>query len=611
MNPKHSSSLIGAEAIRVALKTIPGKPGVYRMLNEKGNVLYIGKAKNLAKRVASYANGKPANARTMRMVAQVAQVEIVVATSEVEALLIEAAEVKKLKPYYNILLKDDKSFPYLLMTADHPFPRITKHRGAQKIRGEYFGPFASVSALNQTLTLLQKVFLIRPCSDTFFKNRTRPCLKYQIKRCSAPCVGYVTVPQYTEQVKRARDFLRGKHRDLQEQLQQEMQAASEATDYETAAALRDRIRALTQVQQEQSLYARGLEDADVIALARQGARSVVQVFFFRQGSHFGHQSFFPRHEADVADAAVMAAFLAQFYQAHAAPKEILVNTLPEDAALLMEALKLKSGHAVSIARPQRGDKLDLLHNVEANAQTTLAREAGKASAVMAHLKQLKELFGLPKVPERIEVYDNSHIMGTFALGAMIVATPEGFDKRGYRSFTIRDAKPGDDYGMMREVFRRRSLRMRTENDAPDLILIDGGRGQLSVVRETLAEARIEGPALVAIAKGEDRNAGREWLFMEGREPFQLPQSDPLLHYLERLRDEAHRFAIGRHRKKRAKSMTVSALDDIPQIGAVRKRALLSHFGSRAAISAASLTELGNVAGISKKTAKIIYDFFHR
>ncbi len=607
MTQKHSHLLTGVEAIRTAAKTLPSAPGIYRMLDAKGDVLYIGKAKNLASRVISYANGKNANTRTLKMVARIAHVEVVVADGEAEALLMEAAEIKKLRPYYNILLKDDKSFPYLLLTADHPFPRITKHRGAQKIKGEYFGPFASIGALNQTLALLQKVFLIRPCSDTFFKNRTRPCLKYQIKRCSAPCVGYVSAQHYGEQVKRVRDFLHGKHRELQELLQQEMEKASLSTDYELAALLRDRIRALTQVQQEQSIYARGLHDADVIALAKIGAKSVVQVFFYRQGNHFGHQSFFPRHEAETTDGEVMAAFMAQFYQSHTPPNEILVNIAPDESELLAEALHLKAGRHVSISKPQRGDKLTLVTNAEANAQAALGRDEQKRSQVMVHLKQLQELFGLARIPERIEVYDNSHIMGSSALGAMIVATSEGFDKRSYRSFNMKEAAGDDDYAMMREVFKRRLKK----GELPDLMLIDGGKGQLSAVTGVFKELGVGGVALVAIAKGENRNAGREWFFMEGRAPFQLPADDPLLHYLERLRDEAHRFVIGRHRNKRSKSLTVSVLDDIPGVGATRKRALLNHFGSRDAISAASLSELENVAGVSKKTAKAIYDHFHK
>ncbi len=613
---RNVSGLLGPDAIRAALKTIPNTPGAYRMIAANGDVLYVGKAKNLFNRVSSYANAQHGNNRTMRMVAQVAQVEVVEARSEAEALLIEAGLIRRLRPHYNILLKDDKSFPYLLMT-DHEFPRITKHRGAQGNNGTYFGPFASAGALNQTLTLLQKVFLLRPCADTIFKNRTRPCLQYQIKRCSAPCVSYIDKEKYAAQVKRATDFLHGRHRELQDMLQAEMASASAAQDYELAAHLRDRIRDLTQVQQEQSIYARGLDDADVIALARNGARSVVQVFFFRENNHLGNQSFHPGHEAGADDAEVMAAFLGQFYQAHTPPKEILVSVLPAEPLLLEEALCLKAGYRITIRQPQRGDKLTLIGNAQSNAQAVLAREEQQRSAVMAYLARLQELFQLRAVPERIEVYDNSHIMGSNALGALVVATPAGFDKRGYRTFNIKDAGtvPGDDYAMMREVFRRRFAKMKKERDAagwqaPDLILIDGGKGQLSAAAEALKEAGVEGLTLVAIAKGEERNAGREWFFQESREPFQLPLGDPVLHYLQRLRDEAHRFAISRHRRKRSAAMTISALDDIPAVGAARKRALLLHFGSRAKISAASLSELENVSGISKKTAKSIYDFFH-
>ncbi len=601
----------GAPAIRAALKTVPAAPGIYKMINAQGDVIYVGKARQLANRLASYASGTPTNNRTARMIAQVATVEVVEVQNEAEALLLEAALVKKLRPRFNILLKDDKSFPYLLLTRDHVFARITKHRGTQKVAGDYFGPFASVTALNHTLTLLQKIFLLRPCSDMFFKNRTRPCLKYQIKRCSAPCVGYISAAQYGEHVAHAKDFLRGKHRDLQQTLQQEMEKASASMQYELAALLRDRIRSLTQVQQEQALYARGLKDADIVALARHGALSVIQVFFFRDGAHFGHQSFHPAHDAEASDAAIMAAFLAQFYQSHTPPPEILVNVAPQDGTLIAEALQHNVGIAISITQPQRGDKLTLVTNASENAKSQLARENQKRSAIMAHHTRLQQLFDLPRIPTRIEVYDNSHLMGAAAVGVMIVATEEGFEPRSYRSFTMKEAASNDDYAMMREVLTRRFQRIKEEGCAPDLMLIDGGKGQLSVAEEVRARSGVSGITLAAIAKGEDRNSGREWFFTEGKEPFQLPLGDPLLHYLERIRDEAHRFAISRHRKKRSKSMKSSVLDDIPAIGAARKRALLNHFGSRDAIANASLAELENVDGISKKTAKVIYAFFHQ
>ena len=662
MDSTENTPLIGPEAVRAALKTIPPSPGIYRMVDAGGKLLYVGKAKNLHNRVTNYATARDLSTRILRMVSQIASVEVVVTQNEAEALLVEASLIKRFAPRYNILLKDDKSFPELLIAHDHPFPRIEKHRGAHRKKGEYFGPFASVGALNETMNLLQKVFLLRPCADTIFKNRSRPCLQYQIKRCSAPCVGYVTPEAYGEQVAKARDFLHGKHRDVQDGLATQMAAASEAMDYEKAGLLRDRIRALTQVQQEQGLRAVGLNNADVMALARRGSKSVVQVFFYRQGSHFGNQSFHPRHEADASDAEVMAAFMAQFYQSHTPPPEILVNLMPDEASLLAEALAMQAGYGIDLRQPQRGDKLTLIENAASNAEASLAREEMEQASIFANLQKLQQLFGLARPPKRIEVYDNSHIMGRHALGAFIVATPEGFDKKSYRSFNIKDVntEPGDDYAMMREVFKRRfknisgsglsadktltSLKAGSpsslttilaseepsiaegeprsegvkggpppsteERALPDLILIDGGLGQLHAVEEALKEISVEGLNLVAIAKGVDRNAGREWFFMPGREPFQLPENDAALHYLQRLRDEAHRFAIGKHRNKRSAALTTSALDDIPGIGASRKRALLNHFGSRADVEVATLTELEKVDGISKKTAQAIYDYFH-
>ncbi len=605
---------LGAEAIREALKTMPNTPGVYRMMNAQGDILYVGKAKNLKNRVSNYASVNQLTTRILKMVEQVARVEILTCGSEAEALLVEASLVKRHNPRYNILLKDDKSFPYLFISGDHAYPRIAKHRGSQKEKGEYFGPFASVGALNQTLALLQKIFLLRPCADTVFKGRTRPCLQYQIKRCTAPCVNYVTEEQYGQQVAKARDFLRGKHRDIQEALLADMEAASAEMEYERAAMLRDRIRALTQVQQEQSMRPQGLTHADVIVLARKGARSVVQVFLFRDGAHFGHQSFHPKHDAEASDAEVIGSFIGLFYQNHVPAPELLVNLLPEESALLEEALKLRANFAVTIHQPQRGDKKTLVENAAANAQAALDREELERASVQQHLAKLAELFGLHAAPQRIEVYDNSHMMGTNAIGVMIVATPEGFEKRSYRTFTMKDAgtEPGDDYAMMRETFRRRFARSKKDAEwaAPDLVLIDGGKGQLSAVMDVMAELELSHIPLVSIAKGADRNAGREWFFLPSCEPFQLPVNDPTLHYLERLRDEAHRFAIGTHRNKRSKSITASALDDIPGIGGMRKKALLHHFGSRAAVERATLSELQNVTGISKTMAQTIYDYFH-
>lgn len=634
---------IGLEALRAALKTIPTTPGIYKMIDGSGKILYIGKAKNLINRVTSYTNINNLNNRIMRMVAQIACVEVVTTKNEAEALLVEASLIKRHMPRYNVLLKDDKSFPYLRIDTSHPFPRIEKHRGAQNKPGEYFGPFANVLALNATMALLQKIFLLRPCADTIFKNRSRPCLQYQIKRCTAPCVGYVTTEQYGEQFSKARDFLKGRGREVQDMLSVEMNAASDAMDYEKAALVRDRIRALTQVQQEQGLRIAGLNDADVIALARRGDKSVAQVHFYRNGSHFGNQSFYPRHAEDTSDGEVLAGFIGQFYQSHVPPEEILTSTAPDEMELLAEALSMRAESKVELRIPQRGDKLTLVTNAQANAHSSLARLEMERASVATHLLKLKELFGLRALPARIEVYDNSHISGTNAVGAFIVATPEGFDKKSYRTFNIKDALTvaGDDYAMMREVFKRRfkavaneapSMDLRSaareplaagvsdsvggkeppsiNENLPDLILIDGGIGQLHAVEAALAEIGVSGLNLVAIAKGADRNAGREWFHQPGREAFQLPINDPTLHYLQRLRDESHRFAIGRHRNKRSKSFTTSSLDDITGIGSTRKRALLQHFGSRADVQTATLDELEKVKGINKTTARAIYDYFH-
>jgi excinuclease ABC subunit C len=626
--PSSSSPPVGLDALRAATQTLPSSPGCYQMIDAAGTILYIGKAKSLANRVASYTNVNNLTTRILRMVNQVARVETTVTQNEAAALLLESSLIKRHMPRYNVLLKDDKSFPYIRVDTSHPFPRIEKHRGAQSKPGEYFGPFANVHALNQAMALLQKIFLLRPCADTVFANRSRPCLQYQIKRCSAPCVGYVSETQYREQLDTARDFLKGKHRDVQVALAREMSAASEAQEYEKAALLRDRIRALTQVQQEQGLRISGLDDADVIALARRGSKSAVQVHFYRSGSAFGHQSFYPRHEEEVSDAELLQQFLGQFYQAHLPPPELLLGLEPTDSALLAEALTLRAGYGVALKVPQRGDKRDLLARVQATAEMALQKLESERTSLQEHLARLQTLFGMDAPPKRIEVYDNSHIGGSHAVGAFIVATSEGFDKKSYRSYNIQDATttPGDDYAMMREVIRRRfkagvrgeALGVREENALdprpstlyPDLLLIDGGIGQLHAVEEVLAQLGITGIALVAIAKGEDRNAGREWFYLPGKPPFQLPVNAPALHYLQRLRDEAHRFVIGRHRSKRSRSLTTSALDDIPGIGPGRKRALLQHFGSRRDVETATLEELAKVTGISKATARAIYDYFH-
>lgn len=669
---------IGPEALRAALKNLPPSPGCYQMMDAAGKILYIGKAKNLVNRVGSYTNLGNHNTRILRMVLQVARVEHIVTKNEAEALLMEASLIKRHMPRYNVLLKDDKSFPYIRLDTSHPFPRIEKHRGAQNLPGEYFGPFANVGALNAAMVLLQKLFLLRPCSDSYFKNRTRPCLQFQIKRCTAPCVNLVQEREYAEQIRKARDFLKGKSREIQEELTQEMNAASEAMDYERAAALRDRIRALTQVQQQQGLRVAGLKDADVIGFARRGDKSVVLVAFYRDGQPLGQQSFHPRHGVEESDGEILSNFIGQFYQAHLPPEEILVgfriqdsafgeedpanvekavlkttgdeDPLPEcrilnpESSLLEQALTLRAGYKVALHSPQRGDKRELVANAHKSAEAALMKLEMERASIETQLVRVQALFQLPRVPQRIEVYDNSHISGTHALGAFIVATPEGFDKKSYRTFNIKDAatQPGDDYAMMREVMRRRfrgvteggltppspheaatpaasgsreALHTPTFSESqtstlPDLVLIDGGIGQLHAVEEVLKSMGVTGVALVAIAKGEDRNAGREWFHQPGRAPFQLPINDPVLHYLQRLRDEVHRFVIGRHRRKRSKSLTTSALDDIPGIGPTRKRALLQHFGSRADVATATLAELEKVRGINKATARVIYDYFH-
>lgn len=603
---------IGVEVIRDALKTMPLVPGVYQMIGAGGELLYVGKARQLKNRVSNYASIQQLTARIMRMVQQVARVEIITCHSEAEALLIEANLIRRHKPRYNILLKDDKSFPHLFIQSEHPYPRIAKHRGAHTAKGEYFGPFASVGALNETLVLLQKIFQLRPCEDTVFKGRTRPCLQYQIKRCSAPCVGYVTPEAYGKQLTAARDFLRGRRRDLQDALVEQMKEAAAAQQYEQAAALRDRIQALTRVQQEQAMHPGNLSDADVLIMARQGARSVVQVYLYRDGMPLGHQTFHPRHDADAPDGEVMAHFIAQLYQKHLAPPQIITSILPAEHEVLAEAMTMQAGHAVQISAPQRGDRYRLIEQGKKLAQAALERDMLERASIQQHLAALQALFALDALPQRIEVYDNSHIGGTHALGAMVVATPDGFDKRSYRTFTMQGMEPGDDYAMMRDMFRRRFKRSTEAGWArPDLVLIDGGKGQLSAVMEVMAELGLTDVPLVSIAKGVDRNAGREWFFQPGREPFQLPENDSALHYLQRLRDEAHRYAIGNHRNKRSKALTVSALDDIPGIGALRKRALLHHFGSRAEVERATLEELQKVPGISKATAQKIFDFFRR
>lgn len=635
-----NATLTGVEVIRTQLKQMPTSPGVYRMLDKAGNVLYVGKAKNLKNRVSNYTTGGVSQ-RIAKMVSLTASMEIVTTHTEAEALLLEANMIKKLGPRYNILLRDDKSFPFLLINSEHDFPRIIKHRGAQKEKGEYFGPFATVSALNEALAVLQKAFLLRPCNDYMFASRTRPCLQYQIKRCSAPCVGHIDKADYAQLVRQASAFLRGKSREMQEELVGQMQEASEKMDFETAAVLRDRIRALTRVQQEQRLQAPSVGDADVIGLHRAGDRTCVQVFFFRAGQNFGNKSYYPSHAQDAETADVLAAFIGQFYQTHMPPKAILLSDMPSEPELLADALALRAGYKVQLSQPQRGDKATVMQQVVMNARLALERYLAQNATQNTLLKGVADLFALDAPPQRIEIYDNSHIMGRHALGAMVVAGPDGFIKNSYRKFnyeerssaakapaerSARGSRPvaeniaaptgGDDFAMMREMLTRRFARLQKEDPDhqkdgawPDLLLIDGGAAHQTIVQEVFDELGVDVP-YVCIAKGVDRNAGREWFHMPDNSPFQLPPNDPVLHYLQRLRDEAHRFAIGSHRAKRSKAIRKSELDGVPGVGALRKKALLLHFGSAKAVADASLSELEAVDGINKKTAEALYSYFH-
>ena len=607
----------GVETIRAALATMPNSPGVYRMLDAKGSALYVGKARNLKKRVTQYLQiGRMSN-RLQRMVNDTRAMEIVTTHTEVEALLLEINLIKRLMPRYNVLLRDDKSFPYIMITGDHPAPQIAKHRGARARRGDYYGPFASAGAVHRTITALQRAFLLRSCADSVFASRTRPCLLYQIKRCSAPCVGRISLEDYAGLVGQARDFLAGRSREVQARLGIQMQAASDSLDFELAAALRDRLRALSVVQAHQDINVEGIRDADVVAAHQAGGHTCVQVFFFRGGSNFGNRGYFPSHDRNLPLPQVLAAFLAQFYANKPPPPLILVNELPAEADLLTEALSIKAERKVEILQPVRGARRNLIDNALANAREALARRMAENASQRHLLEGVQQALGLEQVPQRIEVYDNSHLQGRSPYGAMIVAGPEGFMKGAYRKFSIAgEVAPGDDYAMMREMLTRRFARVQKEDPDrergqwPDLVLIDGGAGQLSTGQGVLDDLGIDDVALCAIAKGPDRDAGRERFFLPGREPFSLEPRDPVLYYLQRLRDEAHRFAIGTHRARRSADINRSPLDEIPGIGGKRKRALLLHFGSAKGVAAAGLTDLESVAGISKAVAKKVYDHFH-
>lgn len=612
-----SNALIGSAYIRDFAKRLPTSAGVYRMIDAKNNILYVGKAKNLKNRVTSYAGQNALSARIMRMVSQTVAMEVIVTRSEAEALLLEANLIKKFHPPFNILLKDDKSYPYIAFSSGHPYPQIFKHRGAQKKQTTYFGPFASVNAVNQTLTILQRVFLLRPCDDTIFAHRTRPCLQYQIKRCSAPCVERISQEEYAKNIQAAFAFLNGRSHEVQEQFAKAMEIASTEMRYEEAAQIRDRLQALVQIRQEQSHHYTCVSDADVIAIHTEHGHCCIQLFFYRGGQHYGNRSFFPTGSAEVSRAEILAAFIGQYYPQHEPPKLLIVSEEPEQKEILEEALNLNSPRKIVIEIPKRGDKKTMIEHAVQNAKEALSLYVTTRQNESKHLAALGELFGITVPLERIEVYDNSHIMGTNAIGAMIVATPLGFQKSAYRKFTIDQAslEAGDDYAMMKQVLTRRLARLHKEKEAgnqeniPSLLLIDGGKGHMTTVQQVLQEIAVDIP-FVCIAKGVDRNAGREWFFMPEREPFQLPINDPLLHYLQRLRDEAHRFAITTHRQKRAKNFTGSELDQIQGIGAARKKALLHHFGSAKAVSEASLQALQQVEGIHHAMAQMIYDYFH-
>ena len=609
----------GLKTLRDGVRTLSSSPGVYRMLDRRGDPIYVGKARNLKRRVTNYTQLDRLPNRLRRMVAETKGLEIVVTNSEVEALLLESNLIKRFQPRYNVLLRDDKSFPYILLTGEHAFAQVTKHRGAHKRKGDYFGPFASAKAVNRTVTALEKAFLLRSCSDQVFENRDRPCLLYQIKRCSAPCVGKIDQAGYEALVAEAKAFLFGESRRVQDELAEAMQDAAENLQFERAAKLRDRLRALSAVQAHQDVNLQGeIEDADVIAAFASGGQICVQVFFYRAGRNYGNRAYFPRHDKKDEIEAVLASFVGQFYADKPVPRQVMVSHDPTEMDLLSEALSAKAERKVQLYRPQRGVKRDVMANALRNAREALERRQAESSTQRKLLDGVSEAFGLGAPPERIEVYDNSHIQGSNAVGAMVVAGPEGFVKNAYRKFNIkREGAPGDDYAMMREVFHRRFSRAlkedpdRENGQWPDLVLIDGGKGQLSAVVETLAELGIDDVPLVAIAKGPDRNAGREQFFMPGSAPFQMPERDPVLYYLQRLRDEVHRFAIGTHRAKRSAAIKKSPLDEVPGIGPRRKKALLLHFGSARAVSRASVTDLLGVEGVSETVAQKIYDHFHQ
>ncbi len=608
----------GHKVIRGYLKTLDNSPGVYRMLDAQARVLYVGKAANLSARVSSYSRPTGHSPRIARMIAATASMMFLTTRTETEALLLEQNLIKQLKPRYNVLLRDDKSFPNILVSQAHDFPQIKKHRGAKKEKGAYYGPFASAGAVNRTLNQLQKVFLLRNCSDSTFETRTRPCLLYQIKRCSAPCVGYIDESDYATLVRDAERFLQGKTTNVQAKLAEDMQAASDATEFERAAAIRDRIRALTQVQSAQGINPRGVTEADIIALHIENGQACVQVFFIRANQNWGNRDYYPRLGGTESETEVLQAFVGQFYDNKEPPRQLILSHQIEDPGLMTEALSEKAGRKVELLVPRRGEKFELVTGALRNARESLGRKMAETATQTKLLAGIAEAFDLEGPPARIEVYDNSHIQGAHAVGAMIVAGPDGLMKNQYRKFNIKDEAltPGDDFGMMKEVLTRRFKRLlkedpdRAEGHWPDLLLIDGGQGQVSAVNEIMAELGVEDVPMVGVAKGIDRDQGKEEFHRMGTRPFALRRNDPVLYFIQRLRDEAHRFAIGTHRAKRTKAISATPLDDVPGVGATRKRALLQHFGSAKAVSRANLSDLKAVEGVSDALAEIIYDFFH-
>lgn len=617
---------LGLDTIAAEVKTLPASAGVYRMLDAHGDLLYVGKAKNLKKRVSSYSRQTGHVGRILKMISLTRSMIFITTHTEAEALLLEANLIKKLKPRFNILLRDDRSFPYILLEKHASWPKLSKHRGALKNKGDYFGPFASVGAVNHTLNTLQRVFLLRSCSDSVLENRTRPCLLYQIKRCSAPCVGRISKDKYQQLVADAKAFLKGEEAVIQKKLAAKMQIASDGQEYEKAAMLRDRLSALTKVQSHQTVNSSTLGDGDVIATYREGNKTCIQVFFYRAGQNWGNRAYFPRHSTDEDIPTVLEAFLAQFYENKIPPKTILLNELPNNLELLSEALGVKADRRVTITKPARGQKLDLLKNALSNAEMALKRQVAEKSSQHKLLEGVAEIFDLESSPNRIEIYDNSHISGTSAIGAMVVAGPDGFQKNAYRKFNIKDENisDGDDFAMMEEVLTRRFKKLIKDNPNqnkhddeqadfknawPDLLLIDGGKGQLSSVHKALDNLGVQNVPVVAISKGVDRNAGREQFHIKGQKSFTLEPGHPVLYFLQRLRDESHRFAIGTHRARRAKRIYASPLDAVPGIGAKRKKALLHHFGSAKAVTQAGVKDLEAVVGISKAMAQNLYDFF--